>query len=265
MKITVYPESRLDPYVRITRACGWTWSCWQEFKPQITPDKDQSGALVYQFARQTWVPKLEDILGYEVVLGDQSHIDRKKRYIVVANHASILDIPIMVRADPNAVFVAKYDIVRAPIPGIKGRVRFPFGVPVIGPAVRRCGQITVLRTNTERDARSLQTGIEDRPKANVIFFAEGTRNPEGELGPFKSGAFWSAVNHKLPILPVLIHGSHKLLGKNMKWSDYRPGKTIRVTYLDPIAHDAYSSPQKLMHEVHAYMHHEYNRLRPNPP
>lgn len=48
----------------------------------------------------------------------------------------------------------------------------------------------------------------------MVFFPEGTRSESGELMKFKKGAFKFAVDMGLPILPVTIGGTRKILPAN---------------------------------------------------
>ena len=64
-----------------------------------------------------------------------------------------------------------------------------------------------------------------------MFFAEGTRSPDGAIHPFKKGGFVTALDTGFPILPVTVNGSRKVLPK--KCSVFRPGP-IEVVVGDPI-------------------------------
>jgi 1-acyl-sn-glycerol-3-phosphate acyltransferase len=44
----------------------------------------------------------------------------------------------------------------------------------------------------------------------VLFFAEGTRSPDGRLQSFKKGAFRVAASQHLPVLPVTIIGTRDI-------------------------------------------------------
>ena len=66
---------------------------------------------------------------------------------------------------------------------------------------------------------------------SVLIYPEGTRTPDGQLGPFKKGAFMMAVQTGIPILPVTSNGAFKVLQKKTVW--FRPGH-ITVTLGDPI-------------------------------
>ncbi|MFQ5514010.1 MAG: lysophospholipid acyltransferase family protein [Myxococcota bacterium] len=126
-------------------------------------------------------------------------LEPRQAYVVVANHESTWDPPVLVAALPKLLirFVVKRPIMR---------------IPVFGPALRRSGNVTVVRHETEGDIRRVREGMERRhPDVSVLFFAEGTRSRDGALHRFKMGAFASAPIYGLPILPVALAGTGAVL------------------------------------------------------
>ena len=81
--------------------------------------------------------------------------------------------------------------------------------------------------------RSLDSAAEKmKSGASVLLFAEGTRTSDGKLQPFKRGAFYLAVKARIPIIPLTINGSYKILPK--KKFKIVPGK-ITLLIDKPIA------------------------------
>jgi 1-acyl-sn-glycerol-3-phosphate acyltransferase len=70
-----------------------------------------------------------------------------------------------------------------------------------------------------------------------MVFAEGTRSPDGQIQEFKKGGFITAVRRKIPILPVTVNGSRRILPK--KSLTMMPGK-IQVVVGDPIEVTGYT-------------------------
>jgi 1-acyl-sn-glycerol-3-phosphate acyltransferase len=103
---------------------------------------------------------------------------------------------------------------------------------VFGHCLYACGHIFIDRSNRESSIRSIQTGIERLPEGvGVMFFAEGTRSANGRLGRFKKGGFSAALQTGLPILPVTINGSARVLSKkSIVFSSF----PIEVVVSDPI-------------------------------
>lgn len=131
-------------------------------------------------------------------------------YIVVANHKSHLDVPLIVSALPELRlrFVGK--------PAL-------FRLPLFGHYLRAAGHLEARRLPEVLDAcRTLIARGHD-----VMFFPEGTRTPPGPLGPFKPGAFELALATRRPILPLALYGTADVLEAGS--SHPRPGPvSLRV-------------------------------------
>ncbi|MDD2829460.1 MAG: lysophospholipid acyltransferase family protein [Sulfuricurvum sp.] len=73
-----------------------------------------------------------------------------------------------------------------------------------------------------------------RSKSNVLIFPEGSRSHDGEIHPFKNGAFSLSRESGVPIVPVIISGTKKLVQKgSMNWSSTK-GVVITITMLEPM-------------------------------
>ncbi|NEW60037.1 1-acyl-sn-glycerol-3-phosphate acyltransferase [Sulfurovum sp. bin170] len=70
--------------------------------------------------------------------------------------------------------------------------------------------------------------------SSVIIFPEGTRNPTNELKPFKSGAFRLATQQSVPIVPIIISGTGKIVSKGSNVTKTLDKKDVTVTFLEPI-------------------------------
>lgn len=122
------------------------------------------------------------------------HIRPGQGYVVVANHESSWDPPCLVAGLPDVFlrFVVKKELMR---------------IPVFGQALRRTGNVKVVRTHTADDVARIREVMGRRAsEVSMIFFAEGTRSRDGSLRPFKMGAFATAIASGLPILPVGLAG-----------------------------------------------------------
>ena len=78
----------------------------------------------------------------------------------------------------------------------------------------------------------LQKALEEG--VSVFLFPEGTRNYSPELKPFQKGAFRLAMEHRTPIVPVVIQGTGKIVTKGTNVTKTLSRTDISVTYLDPI-------------------------------
>ena len=100
-------------------------------------------------------------------------------------------------------------------------------VPLLGPALRRAGNIFVERTGTPSDREKLldaATAVRDR--VSIVFFAEGTRSDDGLLRPFKKGAAAMAIEAQVPLVPAALAGTHRILEKGSIIIRPRPSALI---------------------------------------
>ncbi len=119
-------------------------------------------------------------------------------YVVVSNHLSHYDIFVLYGwLGIDFRWVMKQELRKTPFIGI---------------ACEQLGHIFIDRNHREAALASI-----DRAKSrivdgtSVLFFPEGTRSRDGNLQPFKKGAFMLALDIGLPILPVTISGTREIL------------------------------------------------------
>jgi len=138
--------------------------------------------------------------------------------VYIANHQSFVDVWALLRIlPPQTRFVAKQELRR---------------VPVLGWAMAAGGFVFVDRTNRTRAIAGLRAAAETiRAGRSVVLFAEGTRSRDGRLQPFKRGPFHLALEARVPIVPVAITGSWRILAPGSL--RVRPGP-VRVEFLAPI-------------------------------
>ena len=151
--------------------------------------------------------------------------------IVGANHASYVDGVIM-----QAFLPPRFSFV------IKGEVR---SVPILHFVLRRVGSKFVERfvaAGSSRDARVLVKAA--AIGESLAIFPEGTFIATPGLGRFRPGAFSAALKGELPIVPVAIHGSRKMMPAKTIWP--RPA-SLHIDIRQPIgvSDGAFESTSKL--------------------
>lgn len=150
-----------------------------------------------QWAYRTFSRAFLRVAGTRLFVGGEERIEPGTAYVVVSNHESNLDPFVLVHGLPRLFlrFVVKRQIMQ---------------IPIFGHALRWTGNVTVHRQPGSGDIRRIQETMSGRePEASLIFFAEGTRDREGAFRPFKKGAFMTAINAGLPILPVALAGTFR--------------------------------------------------------
>lgn len=154
----------------------------------------------------------------QVKIHGKRHFSRFKSYVIVANHQSMVDIP------------ALHGFIGLKIKWVmKQELRT---IPVFGAACEQLGCIFVDRSNHDAAVRSIESAKEKLSrKSSVLFFAEGTRSRDGQVMPFKKGAFIFAMETGIPILPVTIKNSMDILPPDTV--DLTPG-TVDIVVHRPV-------------------------------
>jgi len=100
-------------------------------------------------------------------------------------------------------WVAKEELFRQPVTG--WAMRFGGDIPL------RRGEGDSVRSMMDECERALAGGI------SVMMFPEGTRSKEGDLLPFRDGAFRLALRAGVPVLPIALAGTRQMRPKHSKW------------------------------------------------
>jgi len=133
----------------------------------------------------------------QVSVEGAENADPLRTYVVVSNHQSQYDIFLVygwLKLDLKWV--------------LKEELR---KVPGVGVGCEKAGHIFVNRSNPDLARKSVSDALESVGNGiGVLFFAEGTRSPDGKLLPFKKGAFRVAISQQLPVLPITIIGTHDI-------------------------------------------------------
>lgn len=156
--------------------------------------------------------------GVCVEITGTEHVQPGESYVVVANHLSQVDIWVLYGyLGLDIRWVAKQEVRR---------------IPVVGIACVTLGHIFIDRSHPDRAIASLNAAKEQvRDGTSIIFFPEGTRSRDGQLRPFKKGAFRMAADLDLPVLPIRLDGTREVLPPGTL--RLAPGK-VSLTILPPL-------------------------------
>jgi 1-acyl-sn-glycerol-3-phosphate acyltransferase len=150
------------------------------------------------------------IVGIRVhVEGNENIPDRT--CVFASNHVSNVDPIALVPFIPRRVAIlAKKQV---------------FRIPILSIGLHLCQIIPVDREDKEAAAASVNKAIEYlRGGTSFLVYPEGTRSPDGRLRAFKSGTFVMAIEAGVPVVPVSLIGTQRLMRKG-EWS-IRPGDVI---------------------------------------
>lgn len=127
------------------------------------------------------------------------HETFEKPAIIIANHLSLVDTPVMLRLHPKMVILTNDWVRRSPLFGVATRLSDMYSVS----------------SGIDKILPALQQLVNDG--YSIIVFPEGTRSPDGEIHRFHKGAFYIAEQLKLDIIPAYLHGTRYVLGKGDFW------------------------------------------------
>lgn len=178
---------------------------------------DRKGKLYHGISR-FWSRSVLRVCGVRIRVRGAEHADHPGPTVYVSNHASMLDIPVVVA-------------------GIADDVRLVYKkelewIPLFGWGLKWGSYIGIDRGRGNEAARSLEEAVEKiRGGTSVLLFAEGTRTSDGTLQPFKRGAFHLATRAGVPVIPLTINGSYGIVPKHSM--RIRPG-TVELVLDAPI-------------------------------
>lgn len=189
------------------------------------------------FKRQDWIYWWANwgarnwlrLQGVKVNVSGREHLDPDQPYVFVANHQSYLDAaPLFAFTGRRMGMVAKKELLKAPILG--------YGMGFVN-------VIAIDRSNRDRAVESLKIATE-RLRSGVSFGVcpEGTRARQGEMAPFKKGAFHMAVQAGVPIVPIALKNADMLMGRGT--GEAWPG-TIEMVMMPPVETSWVKSDQDL--------------------
>jgi 1-acyl-sn-glycerol-3-phosphate acyltransferase len=183
----------------------------------------RTGNLAFNLSK-LWAYTLLIVTKAHPVISGREKIKKGQSYIIISNHQSEFDILALVTTlGIQFRWIIKKELKK---------------VPLFGYALYASRNIFIDRTNTKDAIKSINEGINRLPKGtSVMFFAEGTRSYDGSIQEFKKGGFIMAIEKGLPILPVTINGSRKVLPK--KSLVFSPGP-IEVIIGEPVDTSSYS-------------------------
>lgn len=144
-----------------------------------------------------WSGRLVDGARAQVHVHGADAIDWSRAYIIMSNHQSHFDIPVLFRAVRGTMrMVTKKEL---------------FKIPVWGRAMQESGFIAIDRKNRKRAIASLKRAAAAILEGTHIWIApEGTRSKSGALLPFKKGGFVLAKETGAAILPVCLDGTNRV-------------------------------------------------------
>lgn len=189
------------------------------------------GSATTERAVQRWAAMWIRLTRINLVVEGGGDLDPETSYVVVANHLSNYDIMMCFAALPVPIrFLAKKEL---------------FKYPFLSQAMRAIGIVEVDRAASSSAIAEInrQANLVRSRNHSLMVYAEGTRSRDGELQPFKKGAFVIASTSGLPIVPVGISGTREVMPPGT--IKVRLGRTVTVRIGEAITTAKDVSPTEL--------------------
>jgi len=148
---------------------------------------------------QIWAKSVFLIIGKKFHLYGKENIEKTKRYILVANHASLFDIVAIMSFYPTVSWFGHERLLK---------------IPVFGKILKMTDYVPFKEPTVKNTKQMLEQLVQKSKKQTVAIFPEGTRTLDGSINDFFKGFIYLFRSSEAGILPVTLNGFYKLKPKN---------------------------------------------------
>ncbi len=207
------------------------FSFYDLFRPQ---DRDAYFRKIYlQWGDRLlgWYEATVDVRGRE-----NYRPDWEGGWVILANHQSQLDIPVLLKAlHAPLTFVAKKELSY---------------VPFLSYWMKKVGCIFIDRKDKAAARKTLQYEVGRLPDRPLVVFPEGTRSRDGRLLPFKPGSGRIPLLANARVLPVLIQGSRDAVENRRAFGNQ---VTVQVTVFPPLDTRGWEDSRDSLEKIRSYV------------
>ncbi len=165
---------------------------------------DYKKGRILGFIIKYWAKTIFKTMNINVRVIGLDKLDRNVDYIFAPNHASSLDIPLILGFLPFWI-----------VPISKIELKW---IPFLGWAMQAAGHVFVDRRDHEKAMLSIakiKNSLLKNPRS-ILIFPEGSRTNDGKVNQFKTGGLSIGISTKISIVPVAIEGTFESLSKHSK-------------------------------------------------
>jgi len=161
---------------------------------------EERDVLVSSMASK-WARDLLRLAGAKVKVIGAENVPLNDAVLFVSNHQGNFDIPILLGfINKPKAFIAKIEMLK---------------MPIIRTWMKQMNCVFLDRHNLRQSLRVMNEAAENLKKGySMVIFPEGTRSKGKQMGEFKAGSLKIAAKANVPIVPVAIKGSFKLMEQN---------------------------------------------------
>jgi len=177
----------------------------------------------------SWFGKVTfKFLNSKISVFGEENIPQQGPYVIVANHQSIFDIPLILGYVYPTAFIAKKELSM---------------IPILGNFIKKLGSIFIDRSNVKSGAIALKRFAKASQSGEIItLFPEGTRSLDGQVDEFKKGTLLIPYRYNVKILPVTIDGTIKM---SKKGSPFIKPSNINLFISEPVEPKRFASEGEL--------------------
>lgn len=157
--------------------------------------------------------------------------------LFVSNHQAIFDTFLLIASiDKLTGFIAKKEIEK---------------IPLIGSWMKQINTVYIDRKNIREGMKAINRGVENLKNGySMIIFPEGTRSLKSEMAEFKKGSMKLALKANVPIVPITIDGTYRVLEVGNQVS----GNSVKIVFHKPVYLEDLSEADKknlsqILHDV----------------
>jgi 1-acyl-sn-glycerol-3-phosphate acyltransferase len=151
-----------------------------------------------------WSQSLVKLSGSKITVSGEENIPKDTAVLFVSNHQGNFDIPLLLGylQKPKA-FISKIEVKK---------------MPFIGTWMVQLNCLFMDRKNVRQSVKAISEGAQLLQNGtSLVIFPEGTRSKGDEMAEFKAGSFKLATKSGVPIIPVTINGSYKIMEQQGFW------------------------------------------------
>lgn len=147
-----------------------------------------------------WARDLVNLTGSTVTVKGAENLPEGP-VLFVSNHQGNFDIPVLMSSIEKPFgFISKVEVKK---------------IPLVPKWMEAMNCIFIDRSNRRQAVQSIKDGVQTLKEGHsLVVFPEGTRSKGGAVAEFKAGGLRMALDAKVPIVPVTINGTYKIMEQN---------------------------------------------------
>jgi len=152
-----------------------------------------------------WAKGIFYVIGKRIHVRGMENLDKKKHFILLANHSSLFDIIAIVSVIPDIVWFGHERLMK---------------IPVFRRVLILTGYIPMRKATYRNTKEMINQLIASSEENNIAIFPEGTRTLNGKMNDFYRGFIILLKSSQISVLPVTLNGFYRLKPKNRSYIDF---------------------------------------------